>query len=65
MLEQNIKQEPLAEMVGISDRHIRNLCYRDIDVSVSLCYRLSIVLHTSMESLLEIQEDKEYDLHSL
>ena len=59
MLEQNLKQEPLAELVGISDRHIRNLCYRDIDISVSLCYRLSTVLQTSMESLLEIPEEKE------
>ena len=56
MQEKEWKQEPLAEELGISDRHIRNLCYKDIDASVSLCYKLSKALDTSMEELLDIQE---------
>lgn len=58
MVEKNLKQESFAEMVGISDRHVRNLCNRDMNVSVSLCYRLSIALETSMESLLVIYEEE-------
>lgn len=59
MLEHQLKQEPFAEMLGISVRHIRNLCYKDTDVAVSLCYRLSVVLETPMEELLEISEESE------
>lgn len=56
MLECGLKQETFAEMLGISVRHIRNLCYRDIDVSVSLCYRMSQILHTPMENLLVVSD---------
>ena len=56
MLENGLKQETFAEMMGISVRHVRNLCYRDIDVSVSLCYRMSQILHTPMENLLAVPD---------
>ena len=59
MVEKNLKQESFAEMIGISDRHVRNLCNRDMNISVSLCYRLSVVLKTSMESLLVIYEEED------
>lgn len=59
MVEKNLKQESFAEMIGISDRHVRNLCNRDMNISVSLCYRLSIALKTSMESLLVIYEEED------
>ena len=68
MLEHSLKQEVFAELLGISVRHVRNLCYRDIDISVSLCYRMSQILHTSMESLLVVPDrntasvDEEKDL---
>ena len=52
MFEHNLKQEAFAEMLGISPRHVRNLCSRDTDVSVSLCYRLSRIFGTTMEELL-------------
>lgn len=57
MVEHQLKQEPFAESIGISVRHLRNLCYKDTDVSVSLCYRISKQLDTSMEELLEISEE--------
>lgn len=59
MVEKNLKQELFAEMIGVSDRHVRNLCNRDMNISVSLCYRLSVVLKTSMESLLVIYEEED------
>lgn len=59
MLEYNLTQEALAESLGISDRHVRNLCYVDTDVSVSLCYRLSILFETPMESLLVLSDGVE------
>ena len=59
MLEQNFKQEPFAEILGISVRHVRSICYKDTDVAVSLCYRLSQALQTPMESLLVIREEEE------
>ena len=59
MLENEWKQEPLAEELGISDRHVRNLCYKDVDAQISLCYRLSRVFGTSIEELLEIREEQD------
>lgn len=56
MAEQNWTQNALAEALNISDRHIRNLCSRNTDVYVSLCYKMSKVFGTTMEELLEIQE---------
>ena len=41
ILEQNWKQESLAEALDISDRHIRNLCNKDTNASDSMCYDLS------------------------
>lgn len=58
MAERNLKQESIAEMLNISARHVRNLCYRDVDVSVSLCYRLSVIFDTSMEDLLTCSEER-------
>ena len=59
MMEKDWKQEPLAVALGISDRHVRNLCYKDTDVSISLCYKLSRIFDTTMEELLEIKEIQE------
>ena len=56
MLQKNLTQESLAEQVGISARHVRNLCYKDTNVSISLCYSLSAALETPIESLLAIPE---------
>ena len=56
MLEHNWKQEPIAEALDISDRHVRNLCTRDTDASVSLCYKLSKLFGTNIEDLLIIRE---------
>ena len=50
--EQNLKQEPLAEFLNISDRHVRNICKHDTDASVSLCYNLSKLFGTTIEDLL-------------
>lgn len=57
--EQNWTQDAVAEKLEISDRHIRNLCSRDTDTYVSLCYRISQVFGTSMEELLVIREAEE------
>lgn len=54
--ERNWTQSALAEELNISDRHIRNLCSRDTDIYVSLCYRMSRTFETTMEELLKIQE---------
>lgn len=57
--EQNGIQEALAEKLDISDRHVRNLCCKDTDTKLSLCYRMSKVFGTTMEELLIIQEADE------
>ena len=54
--EHNWKQEPIAEVLQISDRHVRNICKKDTDAAVSLCYKLSQVFGTTIEDLLVIQE---------
>lgn len=57
--EQNWTQEGLAEKLDISDRQIRNLCKKDTDTKVSLCYKLSRTFGISMEELLVIREAEE------
>lgn len=54
--EQNWTQTALAEKLDISDRHIRNLCNKDTDISVSLCFKMSRAFEISMEELLSIEE---------
>ena len=54
--EQNWTQDALAEKLDISARHIRNLCKKDTDTKVSLCYIMSKAFRMTMEDLLVIQE---------
>lgn len=50
-----LNQEDFAEEVGLSDRHVRNLKKRDINVSISVLYRISQRFDTPMEELLVVQ----------
>ena len=59
MEAQALKQEPLAERLNISDRHLRNLRTKDTDVASSLLYNLSKALQIPMEELLTTREEKE------
>ena len=54
--EQNWTQEALAERLEITDRQVRNLCKRDSDSKISLCYKMSKAFGTTMEALLIIRE---------
>ncbi len=53
----DLTQEELAEEIGITDRHLRNLREKDTDVSTSVLYRMSQTFRMSMESLLTFQEE--------
>lgn len=56
----DLTQEELAEEIGITDRHLRNLREKDTDVSTSVLYRMSQTFQMSMESLLTFRgEDTE------
>lgn len=57
--EKDLKQEPLAEKLDISDRHLRNLCSKNINVSSSLLLKISEALQIPMKDLLTVQEDQE------
>lgn len=57
--EQNWTQEAVAEALDISDRHIRNLCKRDTNAYIALCYNLSKLFGTTIEELLVIGEADE------
>ncbi len=57
MEEKNLKQEPFAEQLGISDRHLRNLCSRNTAVSSTLLYNISRALDKPMEEFLVVEED--------
>ena len=51
-------QEQFAEAVEISERHMRTLENRPVSVKLPVLYRISRVLGTSMEELLEtVDED--------
>lgn len=57
--DRNLKQEEFAEKVGISDRHVRNLCKKDVDVAVSLLYKVSTEFQIPPEALLTLQDDND------
>ena len=59
IMEQNWTQKQLAEQLSISSRQVRNLCKKDTDSKLSLCYRISKTFGTTMEELLVILEDEE------
>ncbi len=57
LAQQGFKQEVFAEMVGITDRHVRNLCCKDIDIACSLLYRICTILQIPMLELLICVEE--------
>lgn len=59
LTEQNWTQNTAAEKLDISDRQVRNLCKKDTDSKLSLCYKMSKAFGTTMEELLTIQESEE------
>ena len=59
MALQKLSQESLAEKLDISDRHIRNLCTKDTNASISLCYQLSKLFDTTIEDLLTVEVKNE------
>ncbi len=58
MRKQSLKQEPLAERLGISDRHLRNLRSRDTNVSASLLYDISMALQVPIDELVTVREEE-------
>ena len=52
-----LSQERLAEMLDISDRHLRTIESEDVDIHVPLLYMLSQVFEAPMESFLIIETD--------
>ena len=46
-------QEQFAEAVDLSDRHVRTLESKPVSVKLPVLYRISRVLETPMEELLE------------
>ena len=50
-------QEQLAEVINISDRHMRTLESKAVDTKVSVLYRISRALETSMDELMEILDE--------
>lgn len=50
-------QERIAELLGISDRHVRNLKTKDCIISAPILYRISTIFHKPMEYFLIIIEE--------
>jgi transcriptional regulator with XRE-family HTH domain len=59
MKERELNQETLAEQLDISDRHVRNLCSKDVNVSSSLLYKLSKLFSMPMDELLTVRKERE------
>ena len=54
----DLTQEQFAEAIEISDRHMRTLENKPVSVKLPVLYRISRVLETPMEELVEtIDED--------
>ena len=54
----NLTQEQFAEMVEISDRHLRNLETVCTDSSATVLCRISLALEVSMNDLMSVDKDK-------
>lgn len=50
--KQNWKEEAFAELVGISDRHVRNLKKKDTNVTIALYYKIVQAFSLPMGALL-------------
>ena len=54
----NLTQEQFAELVEISDRHLRNLETVCTDSSATVLCRISLALAVSMDDLMTIEEEE-------
>ena len=52
-------QETFAEAVELSDRHVRELESKPVNVKLPVLYRISRVLETPMEELMQIVDEDE------
>jgi len=59
MRKQSLKQEPLAESIGISDRYLRTLCSKDTNVSTSILYKISQALNVPIDKLVIVWKEEE------
>ena len=57
MKKSALSQEKIAELLGISDRHVRNLKTKDCLVFVPLLYRIHILFDKPMEYFLIVTEE--------
>ncbi len=57
MKKSDLSQEKIAECLGISDRHVRNLKNKDCLVFIPLLYRIHILFGKPMEYFLKIIEE--------
>lgn len=58
---EKIQQESFAELVGVSDRQVRNWLTKDTDVSLSAFYNIIQVFNVSMEELIVLREQYDKD----
>lgn len=54
----NLTQEQFAEMVEISDRHLRNLETVCTDSSATVLCRISLALEVSMNDLMTVEKEE-------
>ena len=54
----NLTQEQFAEMVEISDRHLRNLETVCTDSSATVLCRISLALEVSMDDLMTVEKEE-------
>lgn len=52
-----LNQEKIAEVLGISDRYVRNLETKDRAISAQLLYRIHILFNKPMEYFLIVTEE--------
>ena len=56
-----LQQESFAELVGVSDRQVRNCLTKDTDVSLSAFYNIIQVFNVLMEELIVLREQYDKD----
>ena len=60
--EKSLTQEQLAEYCGISDRHMRSLETKRVNLSSNLLFQLSQALDVPMNDLMTVSDD--HDPHN-
>ncbi len=54
-----LTEEKIAEVLGITDKHLRNLMKKDFNVSLELCHKIMLCFELSYHEVVVVYEETE------